>query len=473
MNDETKNLLESVRRGEVSVDEAYLKLRTAPFRDLGFAKIDTHRRLRTGAAEVIYGAGKTPEQMLEIIKAMLESGQKTILITRLEKHAAEILSREFALSYCEIAKIGSIGSIPEPSGNGCVVVAAGGTSDIPVAEEAALTAEFHGSRVLRLYDVGVAGLHRLLSHIDEIMGASVIIAVAGMEGALASVIGVNYAFTFPYMKLNFSIYGYPVTFVTMLAVSLVISTLTTRAREQEKLRHEAAQAKLRADLLRAISHDLRTPLTSIIGSIDTVLNEGDHLSSDERNVLLSDAKQDAEWLVRMVENLLSITRISGTEQTHIEKSPELVEEILGECLANFKKRNPETNLKVTIPDEPVLVNVDAMLIAQVIMNLLDNAAKHASGMTELRLDVTLDGKWVHFTVSDNGSGIDPKILPVLFRGQIDPEKGKPYDSNRFRGIGLAACQAIVSAHGGKRSASNRPEGGAVFDFSLPAEEEEE
>lgn len=104
MNDETKNLLESVRRGEVSVDEAYLKLRTAPFRDLGFAKIDTHRRLRTGAAEVIYGAGKTPEQMLEIIKAMLESGQETILITRLEKHAAEILNREFALSYCEIAK---------------------------------------------------------------------------------------------------------------------------------------------------------------------------------------------------------------------------------------------------------------------------------------------------------------------------------------------------------------------------------
>ena len=110
MNDEIKNLLESVRRGEVSVDEAYLKLRTAPFRDLGFAKIDTHRRLRTGAAEVIYGAGKTPEQMLEIIKAMLESGQETILITRLEKHAAEILNREFALNYCEIAKIGSIGS---------------------------------------------------------------------------------------------------------------------------------------------------------------------------------------------------------------------------------------------------------------------------------------------------------------------------------------------------------------------------
>lgn len=295
----------------------------------------------------------------------------------------------------------------------------------------------------------------------------------GIVASLASVIGVNYAFTFPYMKLNFSIYGYPVTFVTMLAVSLVISTLTTRAREQEKLRHEAAQAKLRADLLRAISHDLRTPLTSIIGSIDTIINEDEHLSPEDRRVLLGDAKQDAEWLVRMVENLLSITRISGTEQTHIEKSPELVEEILGECIANFKKHYPDANLKVTIPDEPLLVSVDAMLIEQVIMNLLDNAEKHAKGMTELRLDVSRRGKWVHFTVSDNGEGIEPAIIPVLFRGQIDPEDGKTYDSNRFRGIGLAACQAIISAHGGTISAANLPEGGAAFDFALPAEEDEE
>lgn len=295
----------------------------------------------------------------------------------------------------------------------------------------------------------------------------------GIVASLASVIGVNYAFTFPYMKLNFSIYGYPVTFVTMLAVSLVISTLTTRAREQEKLRHEAAQAKLRANLLRAISHDLRTPLTSIIGSIDTVINEDEHLSSEERRILLNDAKQDAEWLVRMVENLLSITRIGGTEQTHIEKSPELVEEILGECIANFKKHYPSTNLKVNIPDEPLLVEVDAMLIEQVIMNLLDNAEKHAKGMTELGLDVTRRGKWTYFAVSDNGEGIDPAIIPILFRGQIDPENGKTYDSNRFRGIGLAACQAIISAHGGTIGAVNRPEGGAVFEFALPVEEDEE
>ena len=213
----------------------------------------------------------------------------------------------------------------------------------------------------------------------------------GIMASLISVVGVNYAFTYPYMKLNFSIYGYPITFLTMLTVSIVISTLTTRSREQEKLRHEAAQSKLRADLLRAISHDLRTPLTSIIGVIDTVMNEDEHLSHEDRVELLGDAKQDAEWLVRMVENLLSITRISGSEQTNIEKSPELIEEILGECIANFKKRNSDVNLKVTIPDEPLMVNVDAMLIEQVIMNLLDNAAKHAEGMTELRLDVKCSG----------------------------------------------------------------------------------
>lgn len=295
----------------------------------------------------------------------------------------------------------------------------------------------------------------------------------GVVASVISVIGVNYAFTYPYMKLNFSIYGYPITFLTMLAVSVVISTLTTRTREQEKLRHEAAQAQLRADLLRAISHDLRTPLTSIIGSIDTVMNEDERLPHDARIELLSDAKQDAEWLVRMVENLLSITRISGTEQASIEKSPELVEEIVGECVSNFKKRHSDVPLTVKIPDEPVLVSVDAMLIEQVLMNLLDNAVKHAEGMTELSVDVNISGGQMHFCVSDNGAGLDPDIIPVLFRGQIDPADGKSFDSNRFRGIGLAACQAIVSAHGGSISGRNRPSGGAIFEFIIPMDMEDD
>jgi len=188
MND-IRNILEGVSDGTVSVDEALLKLKMKPFEDIGYAKVDMHRKLRQGAAEVIYGAGKTPEQIIGIADAMLKNGQKTILITRLSAEAAGIVSAAHPLQYHQDARCGVIGEVPAPSGIGKIVVATGGTSDIPVAEEAALTAEVHGNEVVRLYDVGVAGLHRTLAHLDEIMSASVIVAIAGMEGALASVIG--------------------------------------------------------------------------------------------------------------------------------------------------------------------------------------------------------------------------------------------------------------------------------------------
>ena len=189
MNSDIRQLLEAVRSGETSVDDALLEIKKAPFEDIGYAKVDMHRRLRQGAAEVIYGAGKTPEQIIGIADAMLKNGQKTILITRLSAEAAGIVSAAHPLQYHQDARCGVIGEIPAPSGIGKIVVATGGTSDIPVAEEAALTAEAHGNEVVRLYDVGVAGLHRTLAHLDEIMSARVIVAIAGMEGALASVIG--------------------------------------------------------------------------------------------------------------------------------------------------------------------------------------------------------------------------------------------------------------------------------------------
>lgn len=182
-------MLEAVRSREISVDEALLAIKKAPFEDIGYAKVDMHRGIRQGAPEVIYGAGKTAEQMLGIIEAMQQNGQQTILITRLSSEAAERISTVYDMDYRQEARVGVIGKMPAPDGIGRIVVATGGTSDIPVAEEAALTAEVHGNEVVRLYDVGVAGLHRMLAHMDEIMSASVIIAIAGMEGALASVIG--------------------------------------------------------------------------------------------------------------------------------------------------------------------------------------------------------------------------------------------------------------------------------------------
>ena len=183
-------LLQNVADGRTSVEDAVLKLKTAPIRELGaYAKVDMHRGLRQGVPEVIYGAGKSPEQILGIAKAMREAGQETVLVTRMTSDAAEQLEKELPLRYDPQSRTGVIGRLPEPSGKGTVVVATGGTSDIPVAEEAAVTAEALGNRVVRLYDVGVSGIHRLLSHLEEIMSARVIVAVAGMEGALPSVIG--------------------------------------------------------------------------------------------------------------------------------------------------------------------------------------------------------------------------------------------------------------------------------------------
>ena len=189
MKSEIKSILEAVRSGELSVDDALLKIKAEPFEDIGYAKVDLHRRVRQGAAEVIYGAGKTPEQIMGIVDVMRKNGQNTILITRMSEEAATVVGASCELDYHRDARVGIVGRPPVPDGIGRIVVATGGTSDIPVAEEAALTAEVLGNCVTRLYDVGVAGLHRTLAHLDDIMSAGVIIAIAGMEGALASVLG--------------------------------------------------------------------------------------------------------------------------------------------------------------------------------------------------------------------------------------------------------------------------------------------
>ncbi len=189
MSREIKQILNAVRSGALSVDDALLKLKQQPFEDIGYAKVDLHRKLRQGVAEVIYGAGKTPEQISGILDVMRQNGQDTILITRISEETVQAIAPEHPIEYHREAHAAVLGKFPEPDGLGKIIIATGGTSDIPVAEEAALTAQVLGNEVTRLYDVGVAGLHRTLAHLDDIMSASVIVAIAGMEGALASVIG--------------------------------------------------------------------------------------------------------------------------------------------------------------------------------------------------------------------------------------------------------------------------------------------
>lgn len=189
MNNDTRRTLEALERGEISVDEALVRIKTEPFEDIGYAMVDLHRKVMQGSAEVVFGESKTAEQIIGIVDVMVEKGQLPILVTRIDAAKAAALAENCDIRYNEAARIAVIGDRPEPDGIGPIVVVTGGTSDIPVAEEAAVTAETLGNEVLRLYDVGVAGIHRLLAHKEYITKASVIIAIAGMEGALASVVG--------------------------------------------------------------------------------------------------------------------------------------------------------------------------------------------------------------------------------------------------------------------------------------------
>ena len=294
----------------------------------------------------------------------------------------------------------------------------------------------------------------------------------GLLAALLSVIGVNYAFTFPYLKLDFSIYGYPLTFFTMLTVGLTTSTLATRLKEQEKFRAESEREKMRANLLRAVSHDLRTPLTAISGSINTVLEGGEQLSPEERRELLSDAKADAEWLCRMVENLLSVTRLGSNGPRGIVKEEELLEEVFSEAVLSFRKKHSSISVSATVPEELLLIPMDAMLIEQVLINLMENAVVHGQSTTHISIEASTCGNMAEIRVRDNGQGIAAQLLPHLFDGALSLYKHHA-ESRGSMGIGLNVCRTIVEAHGGSIRAENRPEGGAEFTFTLPLGEDTE
>lgn len=291
----------------------------------------------------------------------------------------------------------------------------------------------------------------------------------GLLAAVLSVICINYIFTYPYLEFNFTLSGYPLTFLTMLGVSLVTCTMTTKIKEQERLRVESEKEKMRANLLRSVSHDIRTPLTSIVGATSAVL-ETPGLSKEEQRVFLEDARNEAQWLIRLVENLLSITRI-GDENTQIRKEQEAAEEILGEAARKFRKRFPHIQVSVSAPDELLLVPMDAILIEQVLSNLLENAVIHGECTTAIWLSVRREGGKAIFSVRDNGHGIPAKELPRLFDGTLKRSETPSGDGKRNMGLGLSVCMAIVRAHGGTMEAENLSDG-AEFVFRLPVSEKE-
>ncbi|MDR1379152.1 MAG: DUF4118 domain-containing protein [Synergistaceae bacterium] len=289
----------------------------------------------------------------------------------------------------------------------------------------------------------------------------------GIFTSIIAVFGVNYVFTYPYFAFNFTISGYPLTFFTMLAVSVITSTLTTQIKQQEKLRIETEKEKLRANLLRAISHDLRTPLTSIVGSTSAILEDENRLTDDQKRDLLREVRDDALWLIRMVENLLSITRMGGEAAIH--KQPEVLEELVGSAVHKFRRGYPTAPLHVSIPDEPIFIYVDIILIEQVLMNLMENAINHGKPLTRINLSTIVEREEVIFSVENDGKQIDESILSRLFDGYCarTDERGE-IGSRRNMGIGLSVCASIIKAHGGKISAENIASGGVRFRFSLPS-----
>lgn len=295
----------------------------------------------------------------------------------------------------------------------------------------------------------------------------------GLFASLVGVACVNFLFTFPYFQLDFTLTGYPITFVVMFTISIITSAITTNMKQQaniiserEKLLMEADKEKMRANLLRAISHDLRTPLTSIIGSSAVYLENKNRLSEVEKTALVSHILEDSNWLLNMVENLLSVTRINN-QTAKVNKSIESVEEVLAESVSRLKKRIPDAKVNVHVPDEVLMISMDAILIEQVLINLMENAIVHSHSQEPVECLVDSNPTNITFHVRDYGSGIPPEKLKTIFEGSSSTT-GSSVDGRKGMGIGLSICKTIVTAHGGDIAAINHNRG-AEFYFTLPKE----
>ncbi len=277
-------------------------------------------------------------------------------------------------------------------------------------------------------------------------------------GSLLSVFVVNYFFTEPYSELSFSGPGYPITFVTLFAVGILTGTMTVRSRDQQRLRAENEKERTRGNLLRAVSHDLRTPLTAISGAINTVLEQQETLPQEKQRELLLNAEEEANWLI-------------GDGETRLITQPEAVEEIMASAAAKFRRRYPDFSVKVKAPDELLMVPMDATLMEQVLLNLLENAALHGKNATSILLTACRSNNKAEIRVEDNGVGLDSHHMENVFDG-IRTRSEQTGSDRRNMGIGLTVCRTIVNAHGGQISAANRPQGGACFCITLPIEEDE-
>ena len=296
----------------------------------------------------------------------------------------------------------------------------------------------------------------------------------GILAAICSVFFIN-LFTYPFFVFNFAVSGYPLTFLFMYFISILTSATTFRLKEQarrikddEDLIMEAEKEKLRANLLRAVSHDLRTPLTSIIGASSSYLDNEETLSAEEKRRLVSQISEDADWLLHMVENLLSVTRITDSGANTLKKNPEVMEEVLLDAISTIRKRYPSMQIHMSLPDELLIVPMDPLLIKQVIMNLLENAYFHAHSQKPVECFLRSSDESASLHIRDYGIGIPKEHTDDIFDA-APSSPSSASDTRKGMGIGLSICKAIINAHGGSIHAVSHPDG-AEFYFTLPKEE---
>ena len=315
-------------------------------------------------------------------------------------------------------------------------------------------------------------------------------------GITASIIGtfcINYFFMVPYSAFSLSHTGYPVAMLSMVAISCIVCALTSRVKQQaieavsrekntktlyemnEKLNAEKAAIQLqsaretiRGNILRAVSHDLRTPLTAISGAASVLLSSEDILRSEKNASLANDIKADADALIVMVENLLSVTRIQdGT--IPLKKREEMLEEVAGDAILTTRRRFPNCHVDLELSEDILYLPMEPMLIKQVMVNLLENAVRHSGSQSGILLNLFRQDEWAVVEVRDHGKGLPPEVCQAV-------QSGRPLsrdlngDSTRGMGIGLSVCQSIIKAHNGFFAAGNAPEGGAVIRFGLPMKE---
>ena len=287
--------------------------------------------------------------------------------------------------------------------------------------------------------------------------------IYGIVSALVGTLAVNYAYTYPFYALDFRFQSNMISAVVMMAIAVLTGMLTTQVKTHEAIKVESEKERMRANLLRAVSHDIRTPLTTIYGASTTLLESGENYTKEQRIKILKGIQEDSDWLMRMVENLLSIT-------------PTVLDELIDSVMVKFHKRYPQQEVYLDLPEDIIIIPMDAILIEQVIFNLLENAVLHADGMTELILKVFVLGQQVVFEVSDDGCGIEKDRLSGIFNGSyhLFEDKASSADSQKHNsGIGLSVCQTIIKAHDGVIVAENNAKGGVVFRFSLNREETSE